>query len=80
MRGVRFRIIGCNGDKVEVFGDSMLYAGCQPSNLREEKLITYWEYLQSIIQNFSSCTFAYVPIEDNKAADALENLSLGRFD
>ena len=63
--------------EIEVMGGSMLvvHQATEEWDVKEERLRPYWQYLKIISQNFSRCTFIYLPREENQMADALATLA-----
>ncbi|PKI53610.1 hypothetical protein CRG98_026001, partial [Punica granatum] len=63
--------------ELEVFGDSMLtiFQMLGEWKTRDEKLVSYHEYLEELAENFEKISFTYTPLIKNQFADALATLA-----
>ncbi|PKI79007.1 hypothetical protein CRG98_000648 [Punica granatum] len=63
--------------ELEVFGDSILtiFQTLGQWKTKDEKLVSYHEYLEELAENFEKISFTYTPRIKNQFADALATLA-----
>ncbi|XP_015575326.2 uncharacterized protein LOC107261325 [Ricinus communis] len=70
-------VVGGGARQLMVYGDSMLVIqqAIEESNVKEERLKPYVNYLRTLVCNFSKCSFIHFLLDENHMVDLLVTVS-----